>query len=52
MTIAVFAVLAPTFSGTMLLQKINMLTTVEECPVNDLGKVSNRNLQISQLQAS
>lgn len=31
-TMAVFAVLAPTFSGTMLLQNIELLTTIEDVP--------------------
>lgn len=62
MTMAVFAVLAPTFSGTMLLQNIELLTTIEDVPQStpeerysgESGgeKVNNGYLQISQLQAS
>lgn len=58
---AVFAVLAPTFSGAMLLQNIELLTTIEDVPQStpektysgETGgeKVDNGYLQISQLQA-
>lgn len=59
---AVFPVLAPTFLGTMLLQNIELLTTIEKVPKSTPdtkysgegggGKVNNGYLQISQLQAS
>lgn len=61
-TMAVFAVLAPTFLGTMLLQNIELLTTIEDVPQSTpetrysresgWGKVNNGYIQISQLQAS
>lgn len=59
---AVFAVLAPTFLGTMLLQNTELLTTIEEVPKSTpetkywrgsgRGKVDTGYLQISQLQPS